>query len=56
MGIALVGKPQEKIHQGNCRWENNIEKDLREIRWSNAAQVRDQWLSLVNMAITFPAP
>jgi hypothetical protein len=34
-------------------WEDNIRKDLREIRWSgmdwiDQAQNRDQWRALVN--------
>jgi hypothetical protein len=50
-----VGKPEGKIPLGKprCRWENNIEMDLREIGWGgmdwiNWAQDRDLRRALVS--------
>jgi hypothetical protein len=52
---VFVGTPERKRPLGRSRhrWENNIEMDLREIRWSGMdwiylAQDRDQWWALVN--------
>jgi hypothetical protein len=45
----LMGNPEGKrpVGRHRCRWENNIEMDLREIGWGcmdriNLAQDRDQ--------------
>jgi hypothetical protein len=43
------------------RWENSIEMDLREIRWSGVhwiylTQDRDQWRALVSMVVNFRDP
>jgi hypothetical protein len=53
-----VGKPEEKRQLGRSRhrWEDNIEMDLREIKWGgvdwiNIAEDRDQWRALVNTVI-----
>jgi hypothetical protein len=52
----LVGKPKGKRPLGRPRprWEDNNRMDLREIGWSgtdwtDVAQDRNQWRSLVNM-------
>jgi hypothetical protein len=39
-----------------CRWEDNIRMDLREIEWEGTdwihlAQYRVQWVSVVNMVM-----
>jgi hypothetical protein len=51
----LVGKPEGKrlLERPSRRWVDNINIDLREIRWDgmdwiNQAQDRDQWRALVN--------
>jgi hypothetical protein len=51
----LVGKPEGKRPLGipRCRWEDNIQFDLREIGWGgmdwiNLAQDTDQWQAVVN--------
>jgi hypothetical protein len=51
----LVGKPEGKTSLGRPRrkWEDNIEKDLREIRfggmdWIHLAQDMDQWRGILN--------
>jgi hypothetical protein len=50
-----VGKPEGKRPLGRPRykWDDNIEKDLREIGWGavdriNLAQDRNQWRAVVN--------
>ena len=47
---VLVGKPEGKRPLGRprCRWEDNIEMDLREVgcdprEWIDLAEDRDQW-------------
>jgi hypothetical protein len=59
----LVGKPDRKRPLGRPTrsWEDNIEVDLREIRWHfmefiYLAQDRDQWRALVNTVINFRVP
>jgi hypothetical protein len=56
----LVGKPEAKGSLGRPRrrWEDNIIMDLREIGWGgldwiDLAQDRDQWRTIVNMAMNF---
>jgi hypothetical protein len=51
----LVGEPEENIPLGRPRrcWVDNIEIDLRRIRWDgmdciDLTQDRDQWMALVN--------
>jgi hypothetical protein len=51
----LVGKPEGKRPLGRptSRWVDNINIDLREIRWDGTdwidlAQDRDQWRAFVN--------
>jgi hypothetical protein len=60
---GVVGKSDGKRSLGRPRrrWEDNIKKDLREIAWSgmdwiDAAQGRDQWRALVNMAMNLQVP
>jgi hypothetical protein len=55
---VLVGKAEGKRPLGRniCRWEVNIEMDLREILWSgmyliHIAQDREQRLVLANMVM-----
>jgi hypothetical protein len=57
----LVGKPEVKklLGRPRRRWEDNIGMDLREIGWEGVEQThlvqdRDQWRTLVNMAINVP--
>jgi hypothetical protein len=52
---VLVGRPEGKRPLGrpNCRWEDNIKMDLREIgideaNWIQLAQDRVQWRAFVN--------
>jgi hypothetical protein len=59
----LVGKPEGKIPLGRprCRWEDNIEVDLREIGWVgmdwiDLAQDKDQWRALVNTVMNLRVP
>jgi hypothetical protein len=51
----LVWKPEGKKPLGRLRhkWENNIEKELREIGCDDVdvAQDRDHWQALVNMVM-----
>jgi hypothetical protein len=58
-----VGKPEGKRPLGRprCRWENNIEMDLREVGrngmdWIHLAQDRDQWKTLVNIVLNLRVP
>jgi hypothetical protein len=58
-----VGKPGGKTSQGRRRrrWENIIKMDLKEIEWGNMdwidlAQVRYQWMVLVNTVINLRVP
>jgi hypothetical protein len=59
----LVGKPERKRPLGRPRrrWEDNIRMDLREIGWggmdwTDLAQDRDQWRTLMNMVINLRVP
>jgi hypothetical protein len=54
----LVAKPERErpLRQLRSRLDDNIEMDLREIRWDGMlwidhAQDRDRWRALVNMVI-----
>jgi hypothetical protein len=47
---------ERPLEEPKRRWVNNIKMDLREIGWCNVdwidlAQDRDQWRTLVNMAM-----
>jgi hypothetical protein len=60
---VLVGWPEEKTPLGRPRrrWENNISKYLREIRfggvdWINVARDKDWWRALVNMIVNLRVP
>ncbi|KAJ4435021.1 hypothetical protein ANN_23594 [Periplaneta americana] len=60
---VLVGRPEGKIALGRPRhrWEDNIEMDLREVRyddrdWINLAQDRDQWRAYVRAAVNLRVP
>jgi hypothetical protein len=51
----FVGTPEGKrlLGRPRCRWENNIEMDLREmvlevVDWIHLAQDRERWWTLVN--------
>jgi hypothetical protein len=59
----LVGKSEGKRRLGKPRhrWEGDINMTLREIGrevmdWIHLAQVRDQWLDVVNMTMNFFFP
>ena len=59
----LTGKPTGKRPLGRprCRWENNINMDLKEIgintrNWVNSAQERDYWRAPVNVALILWVP
>jgi hypothetical protein len=54
----LVGKPEGKRPPGRPRrrWVDNIKMDLREsgwdgVDWTDMAQDRDQWRTLVNTVL-----
>jgi len=59
---VLVGKPEGKRPLGRPRrrWEDNIERDLREVGggedWTELAQDRDRWRALVNTVMNFRVP
>jgi hypothetical protein len=60
---VLVGKPEGKrpVERPGRRWEDNIRKDLREIRvevvdWKHLAQDTDQWRTLVNAILNILVP
>jgi hypothetical protein len=40
----LVGKPAERLGRPKCRWEDNIEIDLREVVWGT--RTRSIWLRI----------
>jgi hypothetical protein len=59
----LVGRPEGRRPLGRprCRWEDNINMDLREIGfgdvdWIHWAQDRDRWRALVNMVMSLRVP
>jgi hypothetical protein len=59
----LVGKPEGKRPLGRprCRWIDNIEMDLLEIRfsvvdWIGLAQDRYRWRALANAVMNFRVP
>jgi hypothetical protein len=59
----LVGKPEGKRPLGRPkrRWEDNIEMELREIRWGgmdwiDLDQDREQWRALVNTVMNLRVP
>jgi hypothetical protein len=59
----LVGKPDGKRPLGRPRrrWVNNFKMDLRDIRWCGVdwiylAQDRDQWRTVLNMAMNLRVP
>jgi hypothetical protein len=59
----LVGKPEGKRPLGRPRrrWMANIKMDLREIgwdgmAWTDMAQDRDQWRTLVNTVMNLRVP
>jgi hypothetical protein len=44
-----------------CRWEDNVKRDLQELRggcgdWMERPQDRDRWRALVNAAMNFRVP
>ena len=60
---VLVGKPEGKRPLGRRRhrWEDNIKKDLQEVRggcgdWMELAQDRDRWRALVDTVMSFRVP
>jgi hypothetical protein len=60
---VLVGKTEGKRALGRprCRWENNINMDLREIgidgvNWIRLAQDRVLWQAFVNTVINLRIP
>jgi hypothetical protein len=61
--MILVGKPEGRRPLGRprCRWVDNIKMDLREIGWGGVhwidlTQDRDQWRTLMNMAMNLQVP
>jgi hypothetical protein len=59
----LIRKPEGKRPLGipRHRWLDNIEVDLRDIRWGDMhwidlAQDRDEWKALVNTAMNLRVP
>ena len=59
----LTGKATEKRRLGRPwrRWEDNIRKDLEEIRintgnWVDSVQDRNYWRALVNAALNLRVP
>jgi hypothetical protein len=59
----LVGRPKGKrpLERPRCRWEDNINMDLREIKidgvnWIGLAQDRVQWQAFVNMVMNLWVP
>jgi hypothetical protein len=59
----LVGRPEGRRPLGRTgrKWEDNIEKDLWEIRfgdvdWIHMAQDRDTWRALVNTMMNLRVP
>jgi hypothetical protein len=63
MHRILVGKPEGErlLRRPRRRWENNIKIYLREIGWGgmgwiDLAQDRDQWRTLVGMAMNLRVP
>jgi hypothetical protein len=58
---TLRGKEQLVRPTQNCRWDNNINMDLKEIgsddiNWIHLAQKRVQWQVFMNMAINLQVP
>jgi hypothetical protein len=58
-----VGKPEGRrpLERPRHRWEDNIKKDLREVRWGgmdwiNLAEDRDRWRALVNAVMNLRVP
>jgi len=57
--MVLVGKPEGKrsLARPRHRWEDNIKMDLQEVGWvlgmdwTDLAQDRDRWRTLVNAII-----
>jgi hypothetical protein len=59
----LVGKPERKrpLGRSRCRWIDNIEMDLLEIRvggadWIGLPQDRYRWRALVNAVMNLRVP
>jgi hypothetical protein len=60
---VLVGKSEgnRPLGRSRCRWENNIEMNLRGIEWGgmdwiDLALDRDQWRAVVNMVMNLWVP
>jgi hypothetical protein len=60
---VLVGKPEGRRPLGRlrCRWEDNINMNLREIGWGDIdwihmVQDKDQWRALMNMVMNLRFP
>jgi hypothetical protein len=54
----LMEKPEGKsLHRRSlCRWEDNIERDLREMDYILLAQEWDQWKAFINMIMNLRVP
>jgi len=59
---VLVGKPEgmRPLGRPRCRWEDNNNMDLREVRgvgdWMELAQDKDRWRALVNTVMKLRVP
>jgi len=60
---VLVGKPEGKrpLRRPRRRWEDNIKKDIQEVRCGGMDRIelvqdRDSWRAIVNAVMTLQIP